>query len=101
MNLPVVKRKELLKLVLSKADKIRFCDYIDKAGKDLFELAKNNNIEGIVVKQKNSSYVPGTRTSQWAKIKSAKVKEGIVVGIILDKHKLGWFFFINNRRKSE
>lgn len=85
MNLPVVKRKELLKLILSKTEKVRFCEHIEEQGNDLFELAKNHQIEGIVAKQKDSLYVPGLRTSQWLKIKSAKIKEGIVAGILVDK----------------
>lgn len=65
MNLPLLKRKELLKLILPQTDKIRFSDHVDGQGKDLFELAKKHEIEGIVAKRKESSYVPGIRTSQW------------------------------------
>ncbi|MGN6247358.1 MAG: ATP-dependent DNA ligase [Ginsengibacter sp.] len=89
MNLPLLKRKELLKLILPESDKIHFSDHVETNGKDLFELAKNHNIEGIVGKQKESVYVPGTRTSQWLKIKTAKVTEGIVAGLLLDKDKGG------------
>ena len=89
INLPLIKRKELLKMILPASDKIRFSDHVETNGKDLYELAKNHHIEGIVAKQKESFYVPGIRTSQWLKIKTARVTEGIVAGLLLDKDKRG------------
>lgn len=89
MNLPLLKRKELLKFILPQTDKIRFSDHVDGRGKDLFDLAKKHQIEGIVAKRKDNCYLSGIRTSQWLKIKTAKVTEGIVAGLLLDKDKGG------------
>jgi len=89
INLPLLKRKKLLKLILPESDKVHFCDHIEGEGKELYELAKDRHIEGIVAKRKDSIYKPGIRTGQWLKIKTAKVTEAIVAGLLLDKDKPG------------
>jgi len=43
-NLPLFKRKELLRLILPESDKVRFSYHIESRGKDFFELAKEQQI---------------------------------------------------------
>jgi bifunctional non-homologous end joining protein LigD len=38
-------------------------------------------LEGVVVKESNSSYRPGSRTSSWLKIKHTRTQEAVIAGI--------------------
>ena len=88
-SLPLWKRRKLLKEILPKSDIIRFSDHIDAKGKELFELVKKRNVEGIVAKNINSTYEPGTRSRQWLKIKTRQEIEAVVAGYLWDKDKRG------------
>jgi bifunctional non-homologous end joining protein LigD len=40
-------------------------------GQELFEMARQLKLEGLVAKRADSIYKPGVRTSDWVKIKRA------------------------------
>jgi bifunctional non-homologous end joining protein LigD len=88
-NVSLSERRELLQLILPQSDCVRFSGHIDAEGKALFKQIQNHKIEGIVAKRKDSIYIPGIRTSNWLKIKSAKETQGVVAGLLLDKEKAG------------
>ena len=48
--------------------------YIETHGKDIFVLAKEKGLEGIIAKRKSSIYRPGKRSPGWLKIKSRPPK---------------------------
>ncbi|MDO5576669.1 MAG: hypothetical protein Q4F84_06275, partial [Fibrobacter sp.] len=77
--LPLIKRKNLLKKLLPSLDHIRFCDHIYEHGKEFFNIAKVNNLEGIIGKDKNSPYLENTRSGYWLKIK-VHCTQDVVVG---------------------
>jgi bifunctional non-homologous end joining protein LigD len=79
MNTPLEKRKEMLQKILPQDARIRFSDSIEEVGVDFFEVAKQNELEGIVAKKKNSIYVPGKRTNDWLKIPT-EVRQEFVIG---------------------
>jgi bifunctional non-homologous end joining protein LigD len=94
MNLPFCERRELIELILPESESVRFSGHIDTEGEGLFNQIQNHKIEGIVAKKKDSIYIPGNRTSNWLKIKSAKVTKGVVAGLLLDKEKLEAAFLL-------
>jgi bifunctional non-homologous end joining protein LigD len=49
-------------------------------GIDLFRLAKEKGLEGIIAKRKTSIYQPGKRSADWLKIKSRPQQEFVVCG---------------------
>jgi bifunctional non-homologous end joining protein LigD len=53
--------------------------YIEGEGRALFDLIKQKGMEGIIAKRKASIYRPGTRASDWLKIK-ARLQQEFVVG---------------------
>ncbi|KQL37111.1 RNA ligase family protein [Psychrobacillus sp. FJAT-21963] len=67
---PLEERKGLLTEVLAKINSpyIHLVPYIHTEGKSLFNLIKDNNMEGIVTKRLGSTYMPGKRTDNWRKI---------------------------------
>jgi hypothetical protein len=44
--------------------------YIENRGVDLYRLAKEKGLEGIIAKRKTSTYRPGKRSLDWLKIKA-------------------------------
>jgi len=49
----------------------------------MLEVARENGLEGIVAKDPDSPYLPGTRASSWIKTPLRRTTEGVVVGWIL------------------
>jgi bifunctional non-homologous end joining protein LigD len=54
--------------------------YVEKRGIDLFQLAKEKGLEGIIAKRKRSRYQPGRRSLDWLKIKARPQQEFVVGG---------------------
>lgn len=80
-DLPLIRRKEILKTVLQGSpSNIKISEFIEEKGKDFFEIARQNGIEGIIGKDKNSPYRSGERTIEWRKLKVVKRQEVVVGG---------------------
>jgi bifunctional non-homologous end joining protein LigD len=83
---PLHLRRALLKSLLPEEGIIRYSDHIDMAGVEFFELAKQNNLEGIIAKKKDSPYISGGRTKNWIKIKVEEKNEAIICGYTRKPH---------------
>jgi bifunctional non-homologous end joining protein LigD len=72
-NCPLIKRKALLKSVLPKDNtgRIRFTDHIIGTGERFFEKLEALQIEGMVMKRKDSVY-SGLRSRDWLKVKTTE-----------------------------
>lgn len=80
MNEPLYLRREILKQIMPESGIIRYSDHIDDIGNDFFEIAKKNNLEGIVAKKKDSVYIPDSRAKTWLKIKIEERHEAVICG---------------------
>jgi bifunctional non-homologous end joining protein LigD len=78
-EVPLGDRKSLLKQVLREDARIRYSDHVLETGKELFDIATQRHLEGIVAKKISSSY-PSGRTSSWLKIKLGKDIDAVVGG---------------------
>lgn len=78
--LPLEQRKGILKQVLPDFYNVKISDHVEDNGVDLFELAKKNDIEGIVAKNGRSRYRAGIRTRDWLKIKAYHEQEAVIAG---------------------
>ncbi|MBB3399610.1 bifunctional non-homologous end joining protein LigD [Rhizobium sp. BK060] len=58
---------------------VRLPDEIDGDGMDIFEAAREHGLEGIVAKNRDSTYTSG-RTGDWIKIKTTQSDSFIIVG---------------------
>ena len=76
----VVQRRKRLEEIITPVSGIQVCGYIENHGRDLFHLAKEKGLEGIIAKRKTSIYRPGKRSLDWLKIKSRPQQEFIVCG---------------------
>jgi bifunctional non-homologous end joining protein LigD len=76
---PLLERKQLLQKLLHTSDHIRFSDHQLERGRELFELAKKNGLEGIVAKRIDSRYV-SDRSQNWLKLKTSKTLDAVIGG---------------------
>lgn len=81
--LPLMERKNYLqKAVKKESERLAVSRYIEEKGTAFYELAKSQDLEGIVAKRKGSVYVPGKRTKDWSKIKNLQDDDFVVCGYI-------------------
>ena len=76
---PLLERKLLLRRLLRASDRFRYSDHQAEHGKELFELAKQSGLEGIVAKRADSPYTSG-RSTNWAKLKATTTIDAVVGG---------------------
>jgi len=76
---PLLERKQLLERMLHANARFRYSDHQLEHGKELFELAKESGLEGIVAKRIDSVYV-GDRSANWAKLKVSQTLDAVVGG---------------------
>ena len=82
-DLPLTERKELLqKAVKSEDSRFAVSRYIEKNGIAFYNLAKQQELEGIVAKRKDSRYYFDRRTKDWIKIKCLKDDDFVVLGFV-------------------
>jgi bifunctional non-homologous end joining protein LigD len=76
----VIQRRERLEEIITPVDGIQVGSYVEKRGVELFRLAKEKGLEGIIAKRKGSTYQPGRRSPDWLKIKARPQQEFVVCG---------------------
>lgn len=76
---PLVERKDLLRRSVHWGDPIRYSDHQAGQGSELFELAKQQGLEGIIGKRASSPYA-GARTADWVKFKATREVDAAIGG---------------------
>jgi bifunctional non-homologous end joining protein LigD len=79
-NLPLLRRKELLKKILPSSPRIKFSDHVSTEGILFFKAAKEKGLEGIMAKHSQSAYWMDRRSSQWLKVKTRRTQESVIAG---------------------
>jgi bifunctional non-homologous end joining protein LigD len=80
-SLPLIERKRILKSVLPADDEvIKYSDHIEAKGREFFNAAVSQGLEGIMAKKANSTYQIGARTEEWVKIKVSLRQEVVIAG---------------------
>jgi bifunctional non-homologous end joining protein LigD len=70
-DLPLTERKQRLKRIMPRVEsRLRFVDHIEGRGVDLFRLACERDLEGIVGKWRFGRYCSDGRTTSWVKVKN-------------------------------
>jgi ATP-dependent DNA ligase len=82
VDLPLMERKKILDRVILESNILSISRFIEENGIALFELAKQQQLEGVVGKKKESLYWYGKRTKDWKKIKFMADYEAIAIGYI-------------------
>jgi bifunctional non-homologous end joining protein LigD len=78
---PLSKRREILASIVPPGDTtLRLSESFEAEGKELFLLADQLGLEGIIAKKEDSLYSPGIRSKEWLKIKTEKRQEAVIAG---------------------
>jgi len=72
-------RKRLLNSIVTPDQHIRISEAFETDGEQMFEAARKMELEGILAKDRRSSYT-GTRTSHWLKLKVQNEQEFVIAG---------------------
>ncbi len=78
-RLPLLQRKECLRLLLPPLGPAHYGDHILEHGDAFFEVASAERLEGIVAKKATSPYVGG-RSREWIKVKCLRRQEFVIGG---------------------
>ena len=84
-NLPLIKRKEILKKILPEIPDIKFSDHVEREGKAFYRIAEEKKLEGILAKNNKSRYQLNKRSKDWLKLKIKKQQEAIICGFTRPK----------------
>jgi bifunctional non-homologous end joining protein LigD len=77
---PLEERRRLLSAALRPDPRVRLSEHIEADGIAFFEAARERGLEGIMAKDRRSSYAPGKRSDRWQKIKIRPEQELVVGG---------------------
>jgi bifunctional non-homologous end joining protein LigD len=77
---PLAERRRLLAGVLRTDPRVRLSEDIVGDGMAFFEAAKDRALEGIMAKDRSSTYLPGKRSMAWQKVKIRPEQELVVGG---------------------
>lgn len=72
-------RRRVLESVFKPADHIQLSKTFDTSGDQMFEAARKMELEGILAKDRHSTYA-GSRSSKWLKIKVLNEEEFLIAG---------------------
>jgi bifunctional non-homologous end joining protein LigD len=88
-RVPLVERRGLLKsVVVIREKRIRIADYFEAAPKDLLAAVREQRLEGIIGKRKDSLYQPGKRSGAWIKYRVNRGQEFVIGGYFPGPHGL-------------
>jgi bifunctional non-homologous end joining protein LigD len=79
VNEPLVRRRAWMEDAIKSGTAYRISEAV-KEGIELFGAAVKMGLEGIMAKDKNSAYLPGTRSAHWLKIKKRRTMECVIAG---------------------
>ena len=80
LDLPLLDRKSLIPELVTGLNITRYCDHIEGMGSALYEKAKEAGMEGVMAKQKDSTYTPGARSEKWLKVKNTESIDALICG---------------------
>ena len=84
VNEPLVRRREWMEDAIRRDTPYRVSEAVTE-GAGLFRAAVEMGLEGIMAKEKNSTYRPGTRSAQWIKIKKRQTMECVIIGYTIGR----------------
>lgn len=82
-DLPLTERKRLLQQVISsESSRLAISRHIEEHGIAFYQLAEQQDLEGVVAKRKDSKYYFDKRTKDWIKCKYLKDSDYVICGYV-------------------
>jgi bifunctional non-homologous end joining protein LigD len=86
-QLPLIERRQIMKSVLKlESSRIRITDYFEASARDMLSAARDQGLEGVVAKRKDSRYEAGKRSGSWAKYRLNSGQELVIGGYVPGAH---------------
>jgi DNA ligase D-like protein (predicted ligase) len=85
-TLPLVERRQLLRTLKFQSPKIQLLDYLETSSANVVAAAKEQGLEGVIAKRRDSSYQPGRRTGAWLKHRIRHGQEFVIGGYFPGPH---------------
>ncbi|MGE5580341.1 MAG: non-homologous end-joining DNA ligase [Bacillota bacterium] len=82
LEVPLHERKDALSRSMEWGGPVLLSSAVDSEGEALFRWAKEQDMEGIMAKRRDSLYFPGERTQDWLKVKNLHESTFWVVGYL-------------------
>ena len=84
MRLPLIERREIMRSVLKfNSPRIRISDCVEASATDMLRAVRQQGLEGIIGKRKDSFYEPGKRSGAWIKYRVNRGQELVVAATCL------------------
>jgi DNA ligase D-like protein (predicted ligase) len=88
-RLPLFERHEIMRSVLKfESPLIHISDYVEASATDMLDAVREQGLEGIIGKRKDSAYEPGKRSGAWIKYRVNRGQELVIGGYIPGPHGL-------------
>ena len=79
MKVDLEQRKEILRQIITPSEILRYSEHFIEEGERLFDAAREQGLEGIVAKRRNSCYEQ-KRSREWLKMKITRRQECVIGG---------------------
>lgn len=76
---PLLERKKRLKSIFPSDQHLVFTHHVVGKGEEMFRLAKEQGMEGVMAKRSDSPYL-ATRSGRWLKVKTVQTVDAIIAG---------------------
>lgn len=96
-HLPLMSRKALLETAVKESDYIAKVRFVEGQGLALFNAVKKNDLEGIMLKLKDSRYEQGKRSKSWQKVINYTEADVHIIGY--RKNEFGWLIGMKDNGK--
>ena len=83
-DVPLIKRKAMLRAMLPSAGPIRYSDHVDEFGINAYRSMRKLGIEGVVGKRADSPYRSG-RSHDWIKVRGVRTGDFVIAGWVPNK----------------
>ncbi len=84
--LPLVERRTLLRTLKFQSARIQCLDYLETSAANMVAAAKEQGLEGVIAKRRDSVYQPGRRTGAWLKHRISHGQEFVIGGYFPGPH---------------
>jgi DNA ligase D-like protein (predicted ligase) len=86
MRLPLVERRKLLRTLKFQSPRIQVLDYLETSPANIIAAVKEQGLEGVIAKRRDSLYQPGRRTGVWVKYRINQGQEFVIGGYFPGPH---------------
>jgi bifunctional non-homologous end joining protein LigD len=87
-SLPLAERRKVLATVKLRSQWIRISEQFNISAADMLAAVRQQQLEGVVAKRKDSRYEPGKRSGSWAKMRINRGQEFVIGGFTPGLHGL-------------